>query len=249
MPDMNGEAWNLWKQPQLRMSESRLLRYGLALALPSLAAVLTSMRPAFHETPYFLFLAAVVLSATNGGVAAGFQSTALSAVLIRLFFVHQAGLLRYANDSGGIERMGGFLLLGLLLSSFVASLRGERNQLRDSEERYRILAESASDAIIVIDERGEILYINPVAERVFGARAQDLLGKNVNLLLPGDRYQSQLNEIHHHLDTRKKPVVMQLPALHQSGERLLVEMTLGVSSHRGKNLFTAIIRDITAPTR
>jgi len=231
------------------MSDSRLLRYGLALALPVLAALLTSMRPAFHETPYFIFLAAVVLSAANGGVAAAFVSTAVSAVLIRLFFVHQAGLLRYGNDAAGIERMGGFLLMALLLSSFVASLRGERNQLRDSEERYRILADSASDAIIVIDEQGEILYVNPVAERVFGARAKELLGKNLKLLLPGDRYQAQLNEVHHHLDSRKKPVVIQLPGLHQSGERLLVEMTLGVSCHRGKNLFTAIIRDITGQTR
>ena len=48
-----------------------------------------------------------------------------------------------------------------------------------------------------------------------------------------------------HLDSRKKAVAVKLPGLHQSGEPLLVEMTIGPSSHRGRNLFTAIIREIT----
>jgi hypothetical protein len=52
-----------------------------------------------------------------------------------------------------------------------------------------------------------------------------------------------------HVDSRKKPVAVQLPGLHHSGEHLVVEMTLGTSSHRGKSVFTAIIRDITGQTR
>jgi PAS domain S-box-containing protein len=144
-----------------------------------------------------------------------------------------------------MERMGGFVLLALLLSSLVASVRRERDQLRDSEERYRILAETASDAIIVIDEEGEILYVNPVAEKVFGTEAKRLLGQNLNRVLPGDGYREQLSEMKDRLDSRKKPVAVQLPGLHQCGDRLLIEMTLGTSSHRGRNLFTAILRDIT----
>ncbi len=145
--------------------------------------------------------------------------------------------------------MGGFVLVAMLLSSSVAAIRRERDQLRDSEERYRSLAESASDAIVVIDEEGEILYVNPVAEKVFGTQAQQLLGQRIDVLLPGNIYQAQLHEMHRHLDSRKKPVAVRLPGLHQNGEELLVEMTLGASSHRGRNLFTAIIRDITGRAR
>ena len=53
----------------------------------------------------------------------------------------------------------------------------------------------------------------------------------------------------HHLDSRKKAVAVQLTGLHHTGEHLLVEMTLGTSSHRGRNLFTAIIRDSTGQKR
>jgi PAS domain S-box-containing protein len=230
------------------MSESRFLRYGVALMLPVAAVSVILVRPTFTVAPFFLFLGAVVLSAANGGLAAGFVSTALSALLLRLVFLRKEESLQSGSDLEGIERMGVFVLVALLLSSVVAAIRRERNQLRDSEERYRILAETASDAIIVIDEQGEILYVNPVAEKLFGTESGQLLGKNLNCLLPGDGYQAQLCEMKHRLDTRKKPVAVQLPGLHHSGAHLLIEMTLGGSSHRGKSVFTAIIRDITGHT-
>ena len=135
-----------------------------------------------------------------------------------------------------------------MASSLVAACRQERNILRDSEERYRILAETASDAIIVIDEAGEILFVNPIAEKTFGARAEQLLGQNLAVLLPDHSYESRLAEIKQHLDTRKKAVVVQLPGRNLSGGQILLEMTIGAFSEHGKSLFTAILRDITKPT-
>jgi PAS domain S-box-containing protein len=246
---MNNEHWKLWSKPRKRMSESLLLRYGVAVLLPVAAALVVHVRPVFGEAPFFVFLGAVVLSAANGGLAPAFISTALSVLLIRLLFIQEKGSLYYGSNLEGMERMGGFVLLGLLLSSAVAAIRHERNLLRDSEERYRILVETASDAIIVIDEAGEILYVNPVSEKIFGAPAGQLLGQNLETLLPGDAYQPHLSEMKRHLDTRKKAVALQLPGRHRSGEHILVEMTLGSFSRHGKNVFTAVIRDITAHKR
>ena len=249
MNALNPEQWLLWKQPRRAVSESLLLRYGVAVVLPAAAAAFLLVRPAFIETPFFVFLGAIVLSAANGGLAPAFLSTALSALILRLVFVHPDLALHYGMDFAGMERMAGFVLVAMLLSSFVAALRLERNHLRDSEERYRLLAETASDAIIVIDEKGEILYVNPVAEKTFGTQARQLLGRNLALLLPGDGYHAQISEMKHHLDSRKKAVAVQLPGLHHSGEHLVVEMTLGTSRHRGRNIFTAIIRDLTGNPR
>ena len=244
---MNDEHWKLWKQPGRRMSESIFLRYGVALALPVAAVCIIHLRPTFAETPYFIFLGAVVLSAVNGGAASAFVATALSALFIRLFYLRSGGSLDFGSEWAGMERLGGFVLVALLLSSFVSGLRREAHRLRDSEERYRLLAETASDAIVVIDEKGEILYVNDMAKRLFGRSADELLGQTLSRFLPGDGYQAQLNEMRHRLDTRKKPVALQLPGLHQSGDHLLVEMTLGTSIHRGRGAFTAIIREIARP--
>lgn len=246
---MNPESWKLWKHSRRTKGESLLLRYGIALLLPVIATLVVLTRPALDEAPFFIFLAGVVLSAAHGGLAPAFLSLACSALLIRVLFVHPNGSAYYGSDYAGMERMGAFVLIAMLLSSFVAAIRTERNQYRDSEARYRMLAETASDAIIVIDEKGEILYVNPVAERVFGSRSRELLGQNLRLLLPGDGYQSELAEMKRQLDSRRKTVALQLPGLHKSGEHLLVEMTLGMSSHRGRNLFTAILRDITGQER
>jgi PAS domain S-box-containing protein len=223
------------------------MRYSMAIGLTILASALTYTRPAMSEMPYLFFLSAVVLSALWGGIGPGFLCTALSALFIRLFFIEPRFTLYHRGNIDDAERLSWFILAALMASSLVAACRRERNILRDSEERYRILAETASDAIIVIDEKGEILFVNPVAETTFGAPAEKLLGQNLAVLLPDDLYQSHLAEIRRHLDTRKKAVAVQLPGRSLSGGKLLLEMTLGAFSKHGKNLFTAILRDVSHP--
>ena len=56
-------------------------------------------------------------------------------------------------------------------------------------------------------------------------------------------------QIRERLDSRKKAVALQLPARSLSGGKLLLEMTLGAFSKRGRHLFTAIIRNITKQER
>ena len=206
-----------------------MMRYVVALMMVIAAAFLTLSRPVLADTPYIFFLGAVVISTLWGGLGPGFFATALSAAFIRLFFVEPRFSFYHRGNIEDAERLCWFVLVALMSSSLIAACRRERNMLRDSEERYRILAETASDAIIVIDERGEILFVNPVAEKTFGASAEKLLGQNLALLLPQELYESHLAEIRRHLDTRKKAVAVQVPTRNLSGRQLLLEMTLGAS--------------------
>jgi PAS domain S-box-containing protein len=74
-------------------------------------------------------------------------------------------------------------------------------RLRASEERWRAIVESAVDAIIVIDGRGQVEAFNPAAERLFGYTTAEATGRNVSMLMPSpyreehdgylDRYQCE----------------------------------------------------------
>src|SRR6184192_2371902 len=55
--------------------------------------------------------------------------------------------------------------------------------LRDSEERLRAILETAVEGIITIDEWGIIESLNPAAEKIFGYQAQEVVGKNVKVLM------------------------------------------------------------------
>jgi PAS domain S-box-containing protein len=243
---MNG-GWIPWKGGGDGMHQSRFLRYGAAVLMPVLAVVLIYTRPVLMQTPFYIFMAAVMITATYAGLAPAFVATALSVFLVRLLFIQPYFYLYYKGNILDAERLCWFALLALMLSSLVAGLRREKNYLRESEERYRILAESASDAIIVIDEKETIRFVNPVAEKLFGADAQQLLGQNLALLLPDATYQGPLEELKHHLDSRKPALVLQLPGRNFAGKNLLIEMTLGSFAKHGQSLFTAILREIRLP--
>ena len=243
------EDWKHWPTAARKGDMCHALRYGWALGTVFLAVLLTLSRPVLTDAPHLFFLGAVVVSALGGGLGPAFLATAFSALVIRLFFIEPRFSLYHRGNLEDAERLCWFVLVALMVSSLVAACRRERNMLRDSEERYRILAETASDAIIVIDEAGEILFVNPVAEKTFGASAGQLLGQNLAVLLPDNLYQPHLAEIRRHLDTRKKAVAVQLPGRNLGGGQILLEMTLGTFSKHGKNLFTAILRDITKHER
>src|SRR5205823_7446530 len=145
-----------------RMGESHVLRYGLAAGMILLAISLTLVRPVLSDSPFIFFLGAVTITAVVGGLGPGFLATAMSALFIRLFFIEPRFSLYHRGNIEDAERLCWFVLVCLMVSSLVSACRRERNLLRDSEERYRILAETACDAILVIDESEEIVFVNPV---------------------------------------------------------------------------------------
>ena len=64
------------------------------------------------------------------------------------------------------------------------------NALQQSEERFRTVASSAVDAIIITDVEGRIVFSNDSLQRIFGYNEQDILNESVNMLMPG-RYKEE----------------------------------------------------------
>ena len=72
----------------------------------------------------------------------------------------------------------------MLLGRQAGATSGPRSALRESENRFRTLAETASDAIITIDEDSRIVLVNQAAEKVFGYTRDELLGAELTTLMP-----------------------------------------------------------------
>ena len=68
--------------------------------------------------------------------------------------------------------------------AFAHSRIARMRAARESDRRFRTLAETASDAIITIDEQGHIVLANQAAERIFGHGISEMLGKDLTMLMP-----------------------------------------------------------------
>lgn len=124
--------------------------------------------------------------------------------------------------------------------------------LRESENRFRTLAETASDAIITIDERSIIIFVNLAAEKVFGYPSAEMVGADLTTLMP--EYLRHLHRagLSRYAETGRKHVsweALELPGLHQSGREIPLEISFGEFTKNGQRFFTGIARDITERKR
>jgi PAS domain S-box-containing protein len=118
---------------------------------------------------------------------------------------------------------------------------------RHSEEQFRNVVETATDAVVTIDETGNILYLNPAMTRIFGYSASELIGHSLTILMPEylrelhrAGFQSYLKTGQRHLNWQG----VELTALRKSGEEFPVEISFGEVTNDSRHVFTGFIRDI-----
>jgi len=114
---------------------------------------------------------------------------------------------------------------------------------------FQALLDAAVDAIVVIDDRGQILTFNRAAERMFGRAAAEVIGKNVNVLM-GDPYRSEHDEyMSRYLATGEAHIIgkgREVEGRRANGEAFPVSLAVGEASGDGKRRFVGIIRDLSA---
>ena len=120
--------------------------------------------------------------------------------------------------------------------------------LRESEERYRIIAQTASDVIITIDQESIIEFVNSASEKVFGYAPAELLGQNITVLMPERLREAHLYAFNAYVRTGKKTMNWQsieLPGLHRNGNEVPLEISYGEFMKEDRHFFAGIVRDIT----
>lgn len=120
--------------------------------------------------------------------------------------------------------------------------------LRDSETRIRAVAQSAIDAIISANDDDKVVFWNSGAQRIFGYREEEILGKPVTTLIP-ERYKDAHSlGFRRYLQTNEPRLIgrtAELQGLKKNGDEFPLELSLSTWRTQGKLYFTGIIRDIT----
>ena len=124
--------------------------------------------------------------------------------------------------------------------------------LRESETRFRTLADTASDAIITIDANSTIIYINHAAENIFGYTVGEMLGQDLTMLMP--EYLRHLHRagLNRYVETGKRHIgwsSVELPGLRKDGKEIPLELSFGEFTRNGEKYFTGIARDETERKR
>jgi diguanylate cyclase (GGDEF)-like protein/PAS domain S-box-containing protein len=125
-------------------------------------------------------------------------------------------------------------------------------ELRKSEARYRTVLDTAFDAIVTITPEGIVRWFNRGAERIFGYRAEEIIGQPVTLLMPARYRDLCVAGLHRYLQTGEARVVggtTELVGLRKDGGEFPIEMSLGETHENRERLFTGVIRDVTERKR
>jgi PAS domain S-box-containing protein len=128
--------------------------------------------------------------------------------------------------------------------------RRERDEaVARSEGRLRATVEAALDCVIGIDSRGNLIEFNPAAERAFGRRREDVLGKSLaGLIIPHDKRRAHEEGLVRFRETGKGPYIgrrIETTALRADGSEFPVELAISVARAGDDDLFIGYVRDIS----
>ena len=155
--------------------------------------------------------------------------------------------------------MGVTSVLALAFAAFISE-RGRaarehkltEDALRDSETRARVLFESASEGIVIVDRQGHIVLVNAKTEAMFGYARAELIGRPLEILVP-----ERMRDVHarhragYALDPRVRPMGQGLDLTGRgiSGNEFPVEISLSFAEEEGEPRFMAFVTDITQRKR
>lgn len=138
-------------------------------------------------------------------------------------------------------------LIGAQIGDFIERRRTQQ-ALRESEMRYRIVSETAQDAIFTMNERGVVTFCNQAVERILGYKPEELVGKNLEVIIPETLREAHRRGVQRYVRTREKHIPwsgVELPALHKDGHEVPCEISFGEWTEDGHTVFTGFARDIT----
>jgi PAS domain S-box-containing protein len=155
-------------------------------------------------------------------------------------------------EAGGDDYLAkpiNLVVLNAKLRSLARTIRAQRS-LDEARQWNQAVSDSIDDCIITIDESSIIQSVNKAVTRLFGYEAHELIGANVNILMPALVGQRHDGYIANYLGRPEPNLVgnghRQVEGLTRDGRTFMLEAGITEMHQQGRRLFVGILRDITA---
>ncbi|MGZ8982379.1 MAG: EAL domain-containing protein [Methylotenera sp.] len=201
----------------------------------------------------FLILPVLIWASMSFGVVGGsLVVISLSSIAVWVT-AHGYGSF-YSDDAGeGILSLWMFmvtLLVTMLLTSMLQSKKNlAEKALRDNDHKLRAMINGALDGIVTTDEAGVLVEFNPAAERIFGYKKEQVIGKPLSdVMVPPSLRKAHEEKHRQFVLLGEKPISdqrLEFTAIRADGSELPVELTLTSLKDKGLSLVTGFIRDIS----
>ncbi|MEW6599988.1 MAG: HD domain-containing phosphohydrolase [Nitrospirota bacterium] len=152
-----------------------------------------------------------------------------------------------------------FGLMGIFLGSVgflcfkifpLRALSDTLNLLYESEEKFRAITTTAVDGIIVMDDKGSIIYWNPAAERIFGYQEHEAIGRELHMFLTPQKYRKMyVKGFNEFTESGQGPVIgntLEFTALRKDGSEFPLEISTSTINIKGKWHAVGLVHEITA---
>ncbi|HEY2532268.1 MAG TPA: PAS domain S-box protein [Xanthobacteraceae bacterium] len=144
-------------------------------------------------------------------------------------------------------------VLGVAIFAYIlAALFAERRQheavMEESENRMRAIVNTVVDGIIIIDDQGTVENLNPAAARAFGYGLEEVIGRDVKMLMPQpyrrerDTYLANFPETG---QSKAMDIGREMTGVRKDGSIFPLEFAISEMEVAGRRMFTAVVRDIT----
>ena len=147
-----------------------------------------------------------------------------------------------------------FLAAAVVLAAILLAVRLQDSVLarraaeEDSRHRLHAVLRTASDGIVMINEAGAIESFNPAAERIFGWKEAELLGRPLTVLMSEKDRVAHPGYVSRYLQGEEAHVIgrlREMQAMRRDGSVFPIELSISDSRVAGRRLFTGFVRDIT----
>jgi PAS domain S-box-containing protein len=194
-----------------------------------------ALHPALDADPHLRFYAALPL-VLDGCLAVGMLCLA----------DRKPRVLR-PGQLAALQRVARQVVRLVSFRRHATTLAEAHEALAIGEAQYRLLADTATDAIVTVDDNGRVLFANPAVERLFGYTPQEVVGEPLSMLAP-ERDRPRHEAVFDGVRAGRYQVSVsaaRVAGLRKDGREIALELSCGDGRVGHQRFFTGILRDVS----